>query len=152
MYSFISHRKRIVKMGNFFSYLSISKLEQKFHEYQHQWHSMASKQKWKFLYNIPKKILESIGVRVLSDCKLNWYSSFVFILVYYYVFMCAYTLYYFHMKGQLFFGARCLLGVGITTSVRSYTRYSTYNVVRSSIFVECTIILYFNKCGSVQIE
>lgn len=82
-----------------------------------KWDSSTSKDKFLFLYNIPKNMFEMVGVRVYGDCELNWYSHLGNFMIAYYLSMTSYTLYYWSEKGQFLHGTRCLCGMGIMISV-----------------------------------
>lgn len=105
-------------MGNFISNFRPTKVRDIFRKFQNDWNLKASKKKWQFLYDIPRTMFELVGVRVFSDCHLNWYSHLGNVLVAYYTSMCIYTLYYYYKKGDFLFGTQCLVGTGILISVR----------------------------------
>lgn len=65
-------------------------------------------------------MFEMVGVRVYGDCNLNWYSHLGNFMIAYYISMVTHTIYYWGMKGQFFFGLRCLCGMGIMISVNSF--------------------------------
>lgn len=92
----------------------------KIRQFLERWDSMTSKQKFLTLYNIPKTMFEMVGVRVYGDCNLNWYSHLGNFMIAYYISMVTHTIYYWGMKGQFFFGLRCLCGMGIMISVNSF--------------------------------
>lgn len=93
-------------------------LKRRIHVFRLAWSKKAPKDKWLFLYNIPRTMFELVGVRVFSDLKVNWYSQLGNLLVLYYGSMTSYTLYYYHCKNQLMYGTRCLCGIGILISVK----------------------------------
>lgn len=92
-------------------------IRERFRSFKRDWLLKTPKEKWQFLYNIPKIMFETVGVRVFSDLKLNLYSQLGNLLVAYYGSLSIYTLYYYYDKNQLVHGLRCLCGYGIFISV-----------------------------------
>lgn len=84
------------------------------------WSSKTPKEKWLFLYNLPKVMFEIVGVKVFTTNEVNWYSQLGNCLIIYYISMCSYTLYYYHCKHELVYGIRCLCGMGILISVSHF--------------------------------
>lgn len=113
------------------------------------WHWKSPKQKFQILYNIPKIMFEWIGVRVLSDSHINYYSHFGNLLVFYYVSMTIHTLYYWNQKDQLLFGTRCLCGMGIMMAV-IYLYFLLSNVIQKIKILKSiqTIPLYWESIGA----
>lgn len=95
----------------------ILNIKEQFEILSEWWKAKTSRQKWRSLYSIPETMMRLVGVRVFSDCQLNWYSHLGNVLVLYYTSMVLHTLYYYNKKDQFFFGTRCLCGTGILISV-----------------------------------
>lgn len=99
------------------SYFEMATLREKFQAILLQWRLKSSKEKFQFLYNIPKTMFEMVGVRVFSDMKITLYSQLGNLMIFYYVSMTIHTIYYWTKKNRFIFSLRCLCGMGIMISV-----------------------------------
>lgn len=111
-----------IKTLTIYSQMAYCDLRVKIRNLSERWHSKEPKEKFRYLYGIPKWMFEVVGVRVYGDCHVNLFSHFGNILVVYYVSMVSYTIYYWYCKGQVLYGLRCLCGMGIMVSV-SYRKF-----------------------------
>lgn len=81
------------------------------------WKFKTPKEKFFILYSIPKTLIETVGIRLLGDCRVYWYSYIAYGIIVYYLLLVSHTLYYFGSKGQFMTGTRCICGMGILVSV-----------------------------------
>lgn len=70
-----------VKMGMVHEIKGKLNLRQRIQHILEDWRMKPSKQKFQMLYNVPKKMFESVGVRVYSDMHCNWYSNLGHVMV-----------------------------------------------------------------------
>lgn len=81
------------------------------------WDAKTPKQKWQTIMNVPTKMLELIGVRLLSDMKVYWYSYLGGSLAVLYVSLVSYTLLNHFFKGEYLEGLECTYTAGTVSLV-----------------------------------
>lgn len=82
-----------------------------------EWRMKTPKQKWIFIYNIPAKLGELIGVRVLTDLKVFWYSYICLAAGFVQFSTVAYTVWIYYQRGRFLEGLQCTSTLGIVISV-----------------------------------
>lgn len=94
-----------------------NKISNPFRTLRLKWAQKSSTEKWRFLYNIPKTLLNMLGVRAFDDMKVNWWSHMGNFTIAYIWLMTIYTLIYHYREKRFLVGCRCLCGLGIVVSV-----------------------------------
>lgn len=131
---------------------NVSKLNlfAKFRHFIEEWQIKSPKEQFIMLYNIPKTLVELVGVRVFGNCHVNWYSYYPNCIAAYYVLMVTHTFYYFGVRGQFMTGTRCLCGVGIVVSVILITFFFS-KILTQHIFFDYlfqSMALYYKTIGA----
>lgn len=85
--------------------------------FKEEWHLKTPKQKWLFIYYIPAKMCEVLGIRVFTDSKINWFSYFPLVVAMIHFPSVLYTLWIYHKRGEILIGMQCLCTTGIMISV-----------------------------------
>lgn len=81
------------------------------------WQAKSPSEKWDSMYNSGRMMCDFIGIRVLSDMHVNWYSASCGISAALYVFMNIYTVQYYVRRNEFIKGMECTFLVGLVVGV-----------------------------------
>lgn len=136
---------------------SIATLRSKIRRICEWWHTKSPAEKWDLIYAIGRKMCDLIGVRVLSDNRVNWYSACGGLSATLYVLLNIYTIQYYLRHDEFVRGMECMFMVGLVIGVRTETKYIDQLILR---FLLCSIeillirfpfqnmLMYFESIGS----
>lgn len=150
-------RQNIVKDVHIdmFDEKSINKLNflPKVRQFVDKWKLKSSKEQFSILYNIPNKILETVGVHAFGNGHVYWYSHWISVIVGSLLLLVMYTLCYFGVIGEFMIGIRSLCAIGITVPViQSCLNIYFELCFLFSMFIvfasEYAVILQVYWCGS----
>lgn len=82
-----------------------------------KWRNKSPHQKWKTVYNFARTTCESIGIRVLSDIKNNWYTASCGLDGLLYFALVIYTVQYYFKLGNYVRSMECTCIIGIPVLV-----------------------------------
>lgn len=82
-----------------------------------EWRMKTPKDKWIFIYNIPAKLGEMTGTRVLTDLKVDWFSYMGLSTALVHFPTMIYTMWIHSKNGETLKGMQCISTVGILVSV-----------------------------------
>lgn len=76
-------------------YRALKKLQMKYQNIRAKWTSKTPSQKWNFIYDVGKFLIELIGIKVYGDMKNYWHSAICGILGLIYLLLTIYTVQYY---------------------------------------------------------
>lgn len=75
------------------------------------------KQKWQTVHSVGTKLCETIGIKVFTDMKNDWYSYCGATIALAYMSLIFYTIWFYFTQGRFLRGTECTYTAGIVTLV-----------------------------------
>lgn len=82
------------------------------------WQAKSPAEKWDTIYNTGRKMCDFIGIHVLSDMRVNWYSASGGLSGAIYLFLTIYTIQYYLRRDEFVRAMECGFLVGLVIAVR----------------------------------
>lgn len=89
----------------------------KIHLIREWWGAKSPGEKWDSIYDIGRAMCDLIGVRVLSDNRVNWFSACGGLSAALYVLLNIYTIQYYLRRDEFVRGMECMFLVGVVIGV-----------------------------------
>lgn len=77
-----------------------------------QWRQKSPKQKWLFIYNINDIMLRMLGIRILNDMKIYWFTCFCIVISLIHFPTSYYTIWIYYERGDILTGMQCTCSCG----------------------------------------
>lgn len=99
-------------------------LKRKYNSNKQIWVNKKPNEKWEVLRKVGDCLLSFVGVRVLSDCKINWNSYVPLFIMIQYLSLITYTIFYYGKRDRVFEGLPCLCLSGTVIAVMDLSVFS----------------------------